>query len=120
MEYTGLGSKRRRYVSERSRRGGVVQAGSVPWACWMHMAFRALSDPSAAFLTGGGEMGRRIRAFDWSQTVLGPPQGWPDSLKTALRIMLASRQPMWVWWGPGLINFYNDAYLPIIGGKHPG
>jgi two-component sensor histidine kinase len=86
----------------------------------MHMAFRALSDPSAAFLTGGGEMGRRIRAFDWSQTVLGPPQGWPDSLKTALRIMLASRQPMWVWWGPGLINFYNDAYLPIIGGKHPG
>lgn len=84
------------------------------------MAFRALSDPSAAFLTGGGEMGGRIRAFDWSQTVLGPPQGWPDSLKTALRIMLASRQPMWVWWGPGLINFYNDAYLPIIGGKHPG
>jgi PAS domain-containing protein len=33
--------------------------------------------------------------------------------------MLASRQPMWVWWGPELINFYNDAYLPIIGGKHP-
>ena len=45
---------------------------------------------------------------------------WPQTLKTCLRIMLASRQPMWVWWGPELINFYNDAYLPIIGGKHPG
>lgn len=84
------------------------------------MAFHGLPDRSAAFLTGGGEMGARIRAHDWSRTELGRPQDWPGSLKTALRIMLASRQPMWVWWGPGLINFYNDAYLPIIDGKHPG
>ena len=72
------------------------------------------------FLAGGGEMGAAIRAFDWSKTPLGDPGGWPQTLKTCLRIMLASRQPMWVWWGPELINFYNDAYLPIIGGKHPG
>jgi two-component sensor histidine kinase len=72
------------------------------------------------FLSGGGEMGAAMRAFDWAATPLGPPQRWPQALRTCLRIMLASRQPMWVWWGPELINFYNDAYLPIIGGKHPG
>jgi two-component sensor histidine kinase len=72
------------------------------------------------FLAGGGEMGAAIRAFNWAGTSLGPPECWPPTLKTCLRIMLASRQPMWVWWGPELINFYNDAYLPIVGGKHPG
>jgi two-component sensor histidine kinase len=71
------------------------------------------------FLAGGGDMGAAIRAHDWASTSLGPPSGWPRTLRTCLRIMLASRQPMWVWWGPELINFYNDAYLPIIGGKHP-
>ena len=64
-------------------------------------------------------MGAAIRAFNWSATSLGPPESWPRTLRTCLRIMLASRQPMWVWWGPELINFYNDAYLTIIGGKHP-
>jgi two-component sensor histidine kinase len=72
------------------------------------------------FLAGGGEMGAAIRAFNWAGGPMGPPEGWPQTLKTCLRILLASRQPMWVWWGPKLINFYNDAYLPIIGGKHPG
>jgi two-component sensor histidine kinase len=71
------------------------------------------------FLAGGGDMGAAIRAFNWAATPLGPPESWPRTLRTCLRIMLASRQPMWVWWGPELINFYNDAYLPIIGGKHP-
>jgi two-component sensor histidine kinase len=72
------------------------------------------------FLAGGGEMGAAIRAFNWAATSLGPPESWPRPLRTCLSIMLASRQPMWVWWGPELLNFYNDAYLPIIGGKHPG
>jgi two-component sensor histidine kinase len=72
-----------------------------------------------AFLAGGGEMGAAIRGFDWAATRLGPPDGWPRTLKTCLSIMLASRQPMWIWWGPQLINFYNDPYLSIIGGKHP-
>ena len=71
------------------------------------------------FLAGGGEMGEAIRAFNWAATSLGPPESWPRTLRTCLRIMMASRQPMWVWWGPELLNFYNDAYLPIIGGKHP-
>ncbi len=64
-------------------------------------------------------MGARTRAFDWSATSLGPAEQWPQSLKTCVRIMLTSRQPMFVWWGDELINLYNDAYKAIVGGKHP-
>lgn len=78
------------------------------------------SEPSQPdFLSGGGQLGALMRGHDWSAT-LGAPENWPQSLKTCLRIILASRQPMWLWWGPQLINFYNDAYLPIIGARHPG
>src|SRR3954468_24144349 len=71
------------------------------------------------FLLGGGEMGARMRAMDWAKTSLGPAEQWPQSLKTAARIMLTSRQAMFVWWGDELINLYNDAYKAIVGGKHP-
>ncbi|MDQ7249127.1 response regulator [Dongia sedimenti] len=64
-------------------------------------------------------MGALIRAHDWPATPLGDPQTWPRNLQTALRIMLASRQPIWIGWGPDLIYFYNDPYKSIIGGKHP-
>ncbi|HYK01220.1 MAG TPA: ATP-binding protein [Thermoanaerobaculia bacterium] len=73
----------------------------------------------ADFLSGGGELGARMRAIDWSATSLGPPSEWPQSLKTCVRIILTSRQPMFVWWGEELINLYNDAYKSIAGGKHP-
>lgn len=72
-----------------------------------------------SFLLGGGQMGARMRAYDWSRTTLGPVEQWPQSLKTAVRIMLTSRQAMFVWWGEELINLYNDAYMAIVGGKHP-
>jgi hypothetical protein len=68
---------------------------------------------------GGGEMGARMREMDWAKTPLGSPTQWPQSLKTAVRIMLTSRQAMFVWWGEELINLYNDAYKAIVGGKHP-
>ncbi|HEY9700716.1 MAG TPA: ATP-binding protein [Trichocoleus sp.] len=71
------------------------------------------------FLLGGGEMGERMRQMDWTQTSLGLPEKWQQSLKTAVRIILTSRQPMFVWWGEDLINLYNDAYKAIVGGKHP-
>ena len=80
------------------------------------MTARAAPD----FLQGGGEMGAAMRAFDWSATPLGPPDDWPQTLKTCLRIILASRQPMWLWWGPDLIYFYNDAYRFVLKNKHPG
>lgn len=70
-------------------------------------------------LAGGGEMGERMRAFDWSQTPLGEVSTWPQSLKTAVRIMLTSRQPFWLGWGEQLIKLYNDPYKAIAGGKHP-
>lgn len=70
-------------------------------------------------LAGGGEMGSRMRAMDWTKSPLGPPNGWSQALKTSVRIMLTSRQPMFVWWGKDLINLYNDAYRDILGGKHP-
>jgi PAS domain-containing protein len=70
-------------------------------------------------LADGGEMGALIRYRDWTATSLGPVEGWPQCLKTAVRIMLTSRQPMFVWWGDELINLYNVAYRSIVGGKHP-
>ena len=76
-------------------------------------------DEEAVLFAGGGEMGARMRAFDWSRTSLGPVRAWPQSLKTCVRIILTSRQPMFVWWGDELINLYNDAYCSILGGKHP-
>jgi len=72
-----------------------------------------------SFLDGGGELGALMRAFDWSSTPLGPVDQWPRSLKTAVRIMLTSRQPFWLGWGPELTYLYNDPYKSIIGGKHP-
>ena len=51
----------------------------------------AIAHRERSFLNGGGDMGARIRAYDWSRTPLGPPELWPASLKTAVRIMLTSR-----------------------------
>ena len=76
-------------------------------------------DSSRQFLAGGGELGARMRAYDWAGTSLGPAEQWPRSLKTAVRIMLTSRQPIWIGWGRELIYLYNDPYKSIIGGKHP-
>ncbi len=71
------------------------------------------------FLSGGGELGALIRTFDWASTPLGQPESWPQSLKIAVRIMLTSRQPIWIGWGKELTYLYNDPYKSIIGGKHP-
>jgi len=64
-------------------------------------------------------MGRLIRGFDWAGSDLGPPGGWPTSLKTLVSLMLSSHQPMFVIWGPGRTWLNNDAFLPILGRKHP-
>jgi signal transduction histidine kinase len=74
---------------------------------------------NAGPLAGGGELGALMRATDWSRTSLGPVEDWPQALRTSVRILLTSRQPMFVWWGDELINLYNDAYRSIVGGKHP-
>src|SRR5579871_3447692 len=71
------------------------------------------------FLIGGGEMGALMRSHDWTSTPLGPPEQWPQALQIAVRIMLTSRQPIWIGWGEELTYLYNDPYRSIIGGKHP-
>ena len=74
--------------------------------------------PDALF-SGGGELGELMGQVEWGRTSLGPVEHWPQSLRTCVRIILTSRQPMFVWWGDELINLYNDAYKSIVGGKHP-
>ncbi|WP_178989356.1 PAS domain-containing sensor histidine kinase [Winogradskyella schleiferi] len=76
---------------------------------------------SLYFLNDGGEMGEIMRAKDWSKSPVGVIQNWPSSLKTTLSIMLNSKFPMFLFWGPDHICFYNDAYRPSLGneGKHP-
>jgi hypothetical protein len=75
---------------------------------------------SADFLAGGGEMGALTRAYDWSASPLGKPETWPQSLRTALRILLNTNHPMFIWWGPELVQFYNDAYRQTMGPeRHP-
>ena len=72
------------------------------------------------FLDGGGVAGELARTVEWARTPLGPPGGWSQSLKTIVGVILQSRHPMFLWWGPELIQVYNDAYLPSFGaGKHP-
>jgi PAS domain S-box-containing protein len=76
----------------------------------------AVISPSG-FLTGGGLMGERIAAHDWSATALGPIAAWPAALRTTLGLVLNSGFPSFLCWGPELISFYNDAYLPVLGVK---
>jgi PAS domain S-box-containing protein len=73
----------------------------------------------SSFLSGGGEMGALMRAHDWSSSPLGPTEYWPQSLRTVVSLMLTSKFPMFVAWGPQLAFLYNDGYRPIFGAKHP-
>ncbi len=71
--------------------------------------------PHPEFLAAGGETGALIRAADWSATPLGAPDAWPEGLRLSVRLMLSSRLPMAVFWGPHLIQFYNDGCRSSLG-----
>jgi hypothetical protein len=71
------------------------------------------------FLSGGGEVGAMMRAHDWSGSPLGHPRTWPQALRTVVGLMLNSKFPMFVAWGPELGFLYNDSYREILGDKHP-
>ena len=77
--------------------------------------------PSAAdtFFAGDGEMRKRVREFDWASTPLGAMERWPIALRSTVDTMLSSAFASIVLWGPELVQIYNDAYVPIIGVKHP-
>jgi PAS domain S-box-containing protein len=71
------------------------------------------------FLSGGGEMGALMRAYDWAATPLGAADGWPYGFKTLVGVMLGSNQPMFIAWGPERTLLYNDAYAEILARKNP-
>src|SRR5689334_8408710 len=71
------------------------------------------------FLSGGGECGALMRAMDWTASPLGPPETWPQSLRSVVGLMLPSKFPMFVAWGPQLGFVYNDPYAEILERKHP-
>lgn len=76
---------------------------------------------SLDFLAGGGEMGVLIRDHDWQNTALGPPRTWPQSLRTAVRLMLNTEHPMTIFWGGTGPCLYNDAFRQSLGPEqHPG
>lgn len=71
-------------------------------------------------IIGFGEMADLVRHFDWADTPVGAVETWSDTLVTTVNLLLASRHPMFLWWGPDLIQFYNDGYRPSIrADKHP-
>jgi PAS domain S-box-containing protein len=82
----------------------------------------SLTGPRPADLLArhGGEMAAAMRAHDWAASPLGPPERWSQALRTLVDLMLASRQPMFMAWGPDRTWLYNDAFIPILGRKHPG
>jgi signal transduction histidine kinase/CheY-like chemotaxis protein len=84
------------------------------------MEKEAGSPLDGSFMSGAGAAARLMRETDWSKTAAGPVAAWPAALKTVVGMLLHSRHPMFLWWGPELVQFYNDAYLPSFGlGKHP-
>ncbi|WKU04697.1 SpoIIE family protein phosphatase [Micromonospora sp. HUAS LYJ1] len=82
-------------------------------------ADRALPPWLAGAFAAGGEMGRRLGEHDWAASPLGGPDAWPAALSHAIGMMLSSRAQIVMFWGPDQLAFYNDAYRPTIGDKHP-
>ncbi|MBL8301231.1 MAG: hybrid sensor histidine kinase/response regulator, partial [Ideonella sp.] len=80
---------------------------------------RTVADVQHEVFVGDGEMARLMQAHDWAATPLGPPERWPQALKAGVRLLLTSRFEMWLGWGPDIAFFYNDAYRPTLGNKHP-
>ena len=84
------------------------------------MAETDASGTALHFLAAPGRLGHLIRDFDWSATPLGPLASWPQSLRTAVSLILNARHPMWIGWGPEATFLYNDAYIEVLGvAKHP-
>lgn len=78
------------------------------------------ADVGLEFLSGGGTMGERIRAYPWPASTLGEPSHWPQSLRTTVRVLLSTGHPTMIMWGPDLLCFYNDPFSRSLGPeKHP-
>jgi signal transduction histidine kinase/CheY-like chemotaxis protein len=73
----------------------------------------------AASLAGGGEMGALMRAHDWARSGLGELGSWSQALRSALSTCLNAQAVSAIYWGPEFRLFYNDAYRPFLGERHP-
>lgn len=71
------------------------------------------------FLGGGGEMGRRIAAYDWGTTPLGPIASWSVSLRAIVAFVVHSPVPLVMLWGDQGTMLYNDGYSIFAGDNHP-
>ncbi|MGZ8470637.1 MAG: ATP-binding protein [Gemmatirosa sp.] len=107
-------------MTSEATAGAVAGAAAGAMDGVLPEAVLAGADADAAVLAGGGEMGARMRAFEWEATPVGPVAAWPRSLRALVRLLLDSRHPMFLWWGPALTQFYNDGYRPSLGeDRHP-
>ena len=73
----------------------------------------------AALFAASGEVGRLLARYDWVTSPVGSPENWPETLVSALNLMLPAGAEIVLFWGPEYCAFYNDAYAPTIGDKHP-
>src|SRR5215212_8710537 len=96
-------------------------APTAPWAATVSTSAHNLdASPPDHLIPARGEMADLTRAFAWDRTAVGPARSWPRSLRTVLHLMLSSQHPMFLWWGPELVQFYNDGYRPSLGeDRHP-
>jgi len=99
----------------------TARASGESWTGDSRTSQLSLQSRADSVFPGSGEMARLCRAFDWARTPLGPIERWSHSLRTTAGIVVTSRHPMFLWWGPDLIQIYNDAYRPSLGrgDRHP-
>ncbi|MEW5856013.1 MAG: PAS domain-containing protein, partial [Cyanobacteriota bacterium] len=83
------------------------------------MTFADKGRAADSIFVAGGEMGNLMRSLDWSQTPLGDVTQWPQSLRSAVSILLPSKAQICLFWGSELIAIYNNAYRPALASKHP-
>lgn len=92
---------------------------------WMSSApaqpslYAMLTRSAAQNGAAGAETARLMLSTNWAATALGPMDSWPQALRIAVSICLNSRFPMFIWWGADAINIYNDAYIDMLGKRHP-
>lgn len=98
--------------------------GALPARTFYRLTMRITGDSAGPdpcwFLRHGGECARHLREQEAAESCLGPCAQWPAALKHAVQMVLESRMPMMLHWGPDLITFYNDAYAELLADKHPG
>ena len=77
------------------------------------------AEPDFSFLTGGGEVSRIIREFNWAATPIGAAEHWPAPMKATISLILGTPVPIVTLWGEDGVMIYNDAYSGFAGGRHP-